>query len=472
MKLSSFTSLMLFLALRETSPEVFNATNSAEANKSTCSSAQFDYQGTALCGIAIHERSIPIVVNENVSPDYQPPPTIDPQKTWTISSPHAGGHSSVPFPKMPVKVHALLQKDWNALDERGEEMMAALKALDDSVVEFAHARTTFFEHLQGTFGILAAWGLPQVIRRTGLVHTAYSGELFQFYLLDAASKSDRAKLRGIVGDDGEALSYLFGTIQRGLLCDFASVVNQTVAFATPITGEQTVPHRIEGTWIVSQVDAANSLMVTIADYLDQMVETNGWRDHHQIEEGASMLYPGNGRPAVGFYWFSAVCHAIKDHLEVIPPIFNHCTEVLSVERETEARDAYWNVVMHEASLTADEQIALLYTSIRQNPYISEPHVMLSQLYYRQGEFYRAAIEARSALEKFYVLASAWDKRRSYDHWVGLSRILLLRANRKLEEKSCHLPCAHEHNQLYRTYNDLKLTSLPAMLQEMRDREES
>ena len=379
--------------------------------------------------------------------------------------------SSVPFPKMPDKIRALLHKDWNALDDRGEEMMQLLKELDDSVVEFAHARSTFYEHLQGTFGILAAWGLPQVIRRAGLVHTAYSGEVFQFYLLDATSSADRAKLRGIVGDAGESLSYLFGTIQRGVLCNFAAVVNQTVAFATPITGVQIVPHRIEGTWKMSQGDAANSLMVTIADYLDQMVEMNGWRDHHQIEEGAPTLYPGNGRPAIGFYWFSAVCFAIKDHLEVIPPIFNHCTEVLGVERETEARDAYWKVVQHESSLTAEEQIALLDTAIRQNPYISEPHVMLSQLFYRQGNFYGAAVEARYALEKFYVLASAWDKRRSYEHWVGFSRILLLRANRKLEEKSCHLPCAQEHNPLYLTYNDLKLTSLPAMLEEMRAREE-
>lgn len=131
------------------------------------------------------------------------------------------------------------------------------------------------------------------------------------------------------------------------------------------------------------VDAANSLVVTIADYLDEMVEMNGWRDHYQIKEGASNLYPGSGRPAVGFYWFSAVCYAIKDHLEVIPPIFNHCMEVLTAERETEARDAYWNVVMHETSLSIDEQIALLYTSMRQNPFISEPHVMLSQLFYRQ-----------------------------------------------------------------------------------------
>lgn len=82
---------------------------------------------------------------------------------------------------MPVKICALLLKDWNAFDEKVEEMMALLKALDDLVVEFAHAGSTFYEHLQGTFGTLIAWGLPRVIRTTGLVHTGCSGEVFNCF---------------------------------------------------------------------------------------------------------------------------------------------------------------------------------------------------------------------------------------------------------------------------------------------------
>lgn len=45
---------------------------------------------------------------------------------------------------MPVKIRALLHKDWNFLDESSVDMMASLKALDDSVNEFAHARSTFY----------------------------------------------------------------------------------------------------------------------------------------------------------------------------------------------------------------------------------------------------------------------------------------------------------------------------------------
>lgn len=447
MKFYSLTSLLFLfvLALRGTSPQEMNETGS-------CGSLQS--RESVVCGLVAETGSDPAndaaVLHGNET-----------RQTAT----------SVPFPKMPPRINALLQKDWDFLDPKGEEMIKAIKEMDNAVMEFAHSRSTFYEHLQGTFGILAAWGLPEVIRRTGLAHTAYSGDVFQFYLLDATSKKDRAQLRAIIGESAEALTYLFGTAHRGALCNFASVVNRTLTRATPITGVQHVHHRLEGTWPMTQKDAANILMVTIADYLDQMVDINGWRDHHQIDEGASVLYPGSGKPALGFYWFSSVCNVIKDHLEVVPPIFNGCTELIRVEDEIEARDDYWKVVQEEQSLHEREQIALLQRSIRHNPYIAEPHIMLSQIFYRQGNFYQAALEARAALKKLYVLVSAWDKRRSFEYWVGFSRILLLRANRKLEENSCHLPCTHEHNPLYVSYNGLKLTALGDMMKEMRDREE-
>lgn len=426
------------------------AVTAAPAGNETSETETYQAKSAVICGLD-EERSVSC--SHHIKDDVSTTPM-----------------TTVPFPKMPEKLHALIKKDWDALDVKGEEMMATLKEIDAAVM-FAHARSTFYEHLQGTFGILAAWGLPPVITRTGLVHTAYSGDLFQFYLFDANKQSDRAELRGILGEEAEALTYLFGTVNRGGLCDFAKLQNGTVTRAAPPVAHQTVHHRTVGEWAVSPIDAANILMVTIADYLDQMVETNGWRDHHQIDEGASVLYPGDGKPAVALYWFASVCNGIKDTLDVVPPIFNYCTELLTIEDETKARDAYWNAVQHEKSLTEAEQIVLFYDAISFNPYIAEPHMMLSQIFYRQGQYYQAAVEARAALEKMYILCSAWDKRRSYEHWVGFTRILLLRANRKLEKSTCHLPCTDEHNPLYINYNDLKLTSLPDLVQEFADREE-
>lgn len=379
--------------------------------------------------------------------------------------------TSVPFPKMPEKINAILYEDWNVLDPQGEEMVSTMSKIDGAV-EFAHASTTFYEHLKGTFGILAAWGQPEEVRRTGLVHTAYSGDLFQFFLFDANKEEERAELRDIIGHKAEKLTYLFGTVNRGVLCHFKDVVNRVRSDAICPQGNQTVHHRTDtGSWHMEPVDAANILMVTIADYLDQMVDTNGWRDHHQIEDGGKQLYPGNGRPALGFYWFSNVCHAIKDHLEVVPTIFNNCEDVISYEDEEEARDLYWKVTTEEEELSEAEQIELLNKAVSLNNFVAEPHMMLSQIYYRQGKYFEAAVEARSALQKFYTMASNWDKRRSYGHWIGFGRVLLLRANRMMEKEECSFPCVDPNNPLYVNYNNLKLTSLREVVKEMKEREE-
>jgi len=333
-----------------------------------------------------------------------------------------------------------------------------------------------------------------------LVHTAYSGDLFMFYLFDSNSESDRETVKELLGEDAEALTYLFGTIDRGSLFHFKEVQNDKESKVRPVWAgaplekslqdgdnsnigvnptdfdaniTHTVFHRGSptGTWDVHIRTAAHILMVTIADYLDQMVETNGWKDHHQIENGGSHLYPGNGMPALGFYWFTAICNGIKDYLDVVPPIFNHCQTVISYNEDKEARDMYWKVITEESQLSEEEQIALLNRTVKLNPFIGEPNMLLSQIYYRQERYYLAATEARLALEKFYTLASAWDKRRSFGHWVGFCRVLMLRANRMLEGQERSLPCKDHNDPMYVNYNKLELTNLRDVVKEMNDREE-
>jgi hypothetical protein len=243
----------------------------------------------------------------------------------------------VPFPAMPRKIRALIRQDWNALDPYGEAMMKAIDSLAPPVREFAHGRGTFHSHLQGTFGILAAWNQPEVVRRCGLLHTGYSGDLFQFFLFDATLQEQRESLRRIVGEPAEDLICQFGTINRGLLCDMSNVIDHGSP-AKPLSGPTTVDHRILGRYDVSKRDAAHILITTVADYLDQMVDTNGWRDHHQVNS-PNVLYPGQGKPAIAMYWLSQICNAIKDHLDVVPPVFDYCTKLIDKDDEIEARDA-------------------------------------------------------------------------------------------------------------------------------------
>lgn len=374
---------------------------------------------------------------------------------------------------MPAKIRAILHEDWNVLDPEGARMLDAFSDID-GLVEFAHASTTFFDHLKGTFGILAAWDQPEEVRRCGMVHTGYSGDLFQFYLFDSNSEADRAELASIIGKKSEELVYQFGTVDRGGLCQFKQAVDGSVARpACPQDGgNTTVVHRAQGSGLMDITirDAANILMVTIADYLDQMVDTNGWRDHHQHQDGGKHLYPGDGRPALGFYWFSSICNAIKDHLEVVPTVFNHCQDVLHKKQELQARELYWKVTVQEKTLSEQKQLNMLHKVTQLNHFVAEPHVLLAQIYYRQEKYHQAATEARQALLKFYSLASNWDKRRSYGHWVGFARVLLLRSNRRMEGEF-YFPAKAPEDPLYVNHNNLKLTSLRDMNDEMKAREE-
>ena len=330
---------------------------------------------------------------------------------------------SIPFPVMPTKIKAILLDNHNELDPSGSIMLTKLQQME-ATAAFAHARSTFYEHLKGTFQILSAWNQPSNIVRAGMIHTGYSGDLFQYFLFDSNNLKDRTSLRELIGEEAEELVYYFGTIHRGDLCQFSQAVNRQVALPTCASQNITVAHRGLTSVQVSPQLAAEILMVTIADYLDQMVDTNGWRDHHQHEEGGTRLYPGNGRPALGFYCFSSVCSAIKPFLKVVPDIFDFCSTVITVQDEEIARDAYWKVTVDEADLSTDEQMTLLQQTVDLNPFVGEPHLLLSQIHYRQGNYQQAAIQAQAALKKFYTLASCWDKRRSFAHWVGYSRIIL------------------------------------------------
>ena len=76
------------------------------------------------------------------------------------------------------------------------------------------------------------------------------------------------------------------------------------------------------------------------------------------------------------------------------------------------------------------QVELLNAAIALNPFIAEPHVQLSQLFYRAGRFAESMEEAKLGLEILYTWASCWDKRIPFRQWVAFTRMLFLRASRR------------------------------------------
>jgi hypothetical protein len=376
---------------------------------------------------------------------------------------------------MPEAVKALIYEQWDLLDPNGTAMVSAMRTLA-STNEFAHARDTFANHLVGTFGTLAVWQQPVVVRRAGLFHTAFSGDLFQFFLWDASEPAERAVLVDIIGPAAERLVWLFGTVNRGALCGLSAVINGSIdaALALPSasseesgSGAVTARHRLDGATSLSPREVANLMIVTVADYIEQLVEINGWRDHHQIESPAS-LFPGDGRPGVALFWLSAICKAVAHHLETRPPVFEGCTRVLSRADELAARDAYWRVVTAEAMLSDDEMVSELLRCTHLNPFVGEPDFLIAQIHFRNGRFRDSARHCASCLAKMFALATAWDKRRSYGAWVGHARLLALRANRRLSGFPESLPT---EASMPRTATGLPLVSIRKLVQLMHDAED-
>ena len=116
-------------------------------------------------------------------------------------------------------------------------------------------------------------------RARACVLRAQSGDLFQFFLYDATNATDRSSLRAIVGEPAELLTWRFGTVARSELLNLSEAMRLD-APPPPMTGGAadlvSVSHRLEGSTTLRNADVAKVLVITIADYLEQMVETNGW----------------------------------------------------------------------------------------------------------------------------------------------------------------------------------------------------
>jgi len=198
--------------------------------------------------------------------------------------------------------------------------------------------------------------------------------------------------------------------------------------------------------VVDAATVAELVIVTIADYLDQTLEVNGWRDHHMVDPLDTPLFPGDMRPEVCLFWMAAACKAVKDYLEVVPPIFESCTAILTSEDEERARDLYWGVVQNRTSLLSDaDALRRLDEAALLNPFIGEVDALAAQLHFRNHRFRRAKRLAASALRKLYAMGATWDKRLSYEAWVGFCRLLVVRS--EAEGGLPRAPGAHNVNDL-------------------------
>jgi len=110
------------------------------------------------------------------------------------------------------------------------------------------------------------------------------------------------------------------------------------------------------------------------------------------------------------------------------------TTVLEQHQEYKARALYWQANQNERTMPA-MQLEELYTqSIICNPFIAEPRIILSQLLYNRGEYKEACVQASKSIDLLYQWGTHWDKRVSFEQWIGFARMMHMRARRKISGK--------------------------------------
>ena len=110
------------------------------------------------------------------------------------------------------------------------------------------------------------------------------GDLFLLLASSCGTRpiaTERAKLRGMIGDDAEQLTFLFGTLLRSKLLGLHELMQKDwngISQPMPDAGTSgtfNAESRLVDEVAVTAKQVAKILVVTIADYMEQMVEVCG-----------------------------------------------------------------------------------------------------------------------------------------------------------------------------------------------------
>jgi hypothetical protein len=94
-----------------------------------------------------------------------------------------------------------------------QDSEALFKALQElGAGEFEHLNGDLATHLRGTESLLAQWSARPALRAAGLYHAVYGTDGYQQAVVALAL---RPRIAGLIGDEAEALAYLYGAANRG-----------------------------------------------------------------------------------------------------------------------------------------------------------------------------------------------------------------------------------------------------------------
>lgn len=261
--------------------------------------------------------------------------------------------------------------------------------------EFPHAHgRSLYDHLVGTEAILRRWSQPDWVCDAGALHSIYGTEVYNRQLVPITRRSE---IQAAVGSRAERLAYLFGIVSR------RDLVGQLQSW-------NTIP--AEGLRVECEVgrDSGQAEQLTIDEVASLLVlHFANTAEQSCCDDGSPSLHLAN-LSSLGL-----ILHRISTET---PSVFDRCTQVISPEDESAARDAYLAAL---SAVASDTSLAIdgMTQAVQKCPWVAEPAVWLAYLDLQQGKSVEALSRVESARKTLLQWGTAWDKRLTYEQWCWL-----------------------------------------------------
>ncbi|EEF49640.1 uncharacterized protein LOC8260736 [Ricinus communis] len=385
-----------------------------------------------------------------------------------------------------------LRGELESVDKNLPALISVLRSVGAG--ECWHKHGSFLDHLVDIYRILKIWNASDSVCLCGLFHSAYSNSYVNLAIFDPNTGRDVVRghvgpaaerlihlfcivpRQPLIHDD-LLFNYSDSELVQHLLLSEISLKNakekgvfdaedswrKKINSLLPAAGITVKRIKTGEDVLVTRRIVAVFVMMTMADFSDQLFSFQDLlfdNSDGRLEfsgNNLASLWPGDGKPGL---WINSISRMgaiytlirreeeifVEERIRaggievdeerdedielVVPPVFDKCTRILDARQQIEARDLYWEAVCDLSKRGLDKVEELLLSCIEKNPYVGEPHVVLSQVYLTKDRFEEAEREAEKGVTLMLEWGSPWDKRTSWEGWIAWGRVLLMKAKEK------------------------------------------
>ena len=271
-----------------------------------------------------------------------------------------------------------------------DRVMAFLR--DCGAEEFPHAREqSLYAHLLGTRDVLARWSQPFSLQTAGLLHSIYSTDTYHRQLV---AFSQRSQVQQIAGACAERIAFLFCVTSRADLWD--QLARNEVVGEAGLTIKRHAGD-CETSEDLTREEIRSLIVLHMANTAEQAARSSG-------------------APARWLARVSRLGLRLREFEGPLPPVFLHCSELLSDTDEEIVRDAYRKGLQ---LLPQDPSQAASYfaASVAACPYIAEPMIWEACVFQHRGDTANALQRTRWARQILSQWGVPWDKRLELEEWA-------------------------------------------------------